>query len=79
MLHAPDSEGWVGGPGWELAWESPDVWPFSFAGEPGDVVGGGAEGFDFGGAEVGGYDYEAVAFEAGSEVLVWSGRHDWND
>jgi hypothetical protein len=75
LLHAPDSERWVGGPGWELAWESSDVWPFAFAGKGGDVVGGGSEGFDLGRGEVGGDDYEAVAFQRGLEVLGWSRRH----
>jgi hypothetical protein len=75
LLHAPDSKGWVGGPGWELAWESADVRPFSFAGEGGDVVRGVAEGFYLGGAEVRRDDYEAVALEKGLEVLGWRERH----
>ena len=76
MLNTPNSKGWVGGPGWELAWESADVRPFSFAGEGGDVVGGGTEGFNFGRSEVRRDDYESVAFERGFEVLGWRERHD---
>jgi hypothetical protein len=76
LLNTPNSKGWVGGPGWELAWESADVRPFPFAGEGGDVVRGVAEGFNFGRSEVGRDDYESVAFERCFEISGWSERHD---
>ena len=67
VLHSPDAERGVQGPGWELFGQCPDVRPVPAAGEGGDVGAGGLEGGKGGGREEGG-EVEVAGCVEGGEV-----------
>ena len=73
VLHSPDAERGVQGPGWELFGQCPDVRPVPAAGEGGDVGAGGLEGGKGGGREEGG-EVEVAGCVEGGEV---GGGHCW--
>jgi hypothetical protein len=52
-----------------LTWESPDVRPFAFTGERGDVLRSGAEFREFFLIETRGHDDEAITLESGFEIF----------